>query len=127
MPEIGKTTKTVVLEAANFDSHVVRKGSQKLNLRTDASLRFEHGIDPNLTESAINRTCYLLEKIAKGKAVPGLLDVYPKKVFPKRIKLDLNYLKSLLGLEIPKNKVIEGPGVVVKKLLVPKLVQVLKN
>jgi len=104
-PEIDKKTKIVVLEAANFDSQIIRQGSKKLNLKTDASLRFEHGIDPNLTEIALNRVCCLIQKIAGGKITKDLVDVYPKKVFPKIIKLDLNYIESLLGIKIPEKEI----------------------
>ena len=112
LPEIDKKTKVVVLESANFNSQIIRRGSRKLNLRTDASLRFEHGIDPNLTEFGISRAAYLIQKIAKGKMIKGSIDIYPKKVLPKKIKLDLKYLKSLLGVEISKTKAIE----ILKKL-----------
>ena len=54
IPEIDKKTKIIVLESANFEPRTIRRGSKKLDLKTDASLRFEHGIDPNLTEMAIN-------------------------------------------------------------------------
>ena len=105
LPEIDKKTKVVVIEAANFDSHTIRRASQKLNLKTDASSRFEHGIDPNLTEEAINRTAFLIQEAAGGKVAQGLVDIYPKKSLAKTIKLDLNYLESLLGLEIPQAKI----------------------
>jgi len=101
IPEIDDKTKAVVLESANFSPGVIRKGSGKLNLKTDASTRFGQGIDPNLTEIAINRAAYLIQKIAGGKAVKGLVDVYSKKVFPGQIKLDLDYLERLLGVKIP--------------------------
>jgi len=105
LPEIDKKTKIVVLESANFNPQVIRKGSKKLNLKTDASLRFEHGIDPNLTEFAINRAAFLIQKIAKGKVSYGLVDVYNKKVLPQRIKLDLNYVEKLLGVKVPKKEI----------------------
>ena len=101
------------MESANFNSRIIRQGSKKLDLKTDASLRFEHGIDPNLTEFAINLAAFLIQKIAcpvgsrrdsygaGGKVAGGLVDFYPKKVLPKRIKLDLNYLERLLGVKIP--------------------------
>jgi len=101
IPEIDKKTKIIVLESANFDSRVVRRGSKKLGLITDASWRFEHGLDPNLTETAINRAVYLIQKIAGGKVATGTIDFYPKKVLPKRIKLDLDYAERLLGVRIP--------------------------
>jgi phenylalanyl-tRNA synthetase beta chain len=105
MPKIDEKTKIVVLESANFNPGVIRRASQKLNLKTDASLRFEHGIDPNLTEFAINRASFLTQKIANGKVAKGLVDFYSKKVLPKQIKLDLDYTKRLLGLEIPRKEI----------------------
>ncbi|MFH1036924.1 MAG: phenylalanine--tRNA ligase subunit beta [Patescibacteria group bacterium] len=105
IPEVDKNTKTIVIESANFNSQVIRRASGKINLKTDASLRFEHGIDPNMAESAINRAAYLIKKIAGGRVTGGLIDIYPKKIFPKFIKLDLAYAKSLLGVEIPTEKI----------------------
>ena len=111
LPEIDNKTKIVVLESANFNSRVIRKGSKTIDLKTDASLRFEHGIDPNLTELAINRAAYLIQKIAHPpggypKIAQGLIDFYPKKVLPKRVKLDLDYVGSLLGIKIPAKEII---------------------
>ncbi|NCO80203.1 phenylalanine--tRNA ligase subunit beta [bacterium] len=106
LPEIDNKTKIVVLESANFNPKVIRKGSKTIDLKTDASWRFEHGIDPNLTEIGINRAAFLIQKIAKGNVAKGLIDFYPKKVLPKRIRLDFDYVKSLLGREIPKKEII---------------------
>jgi len=105
LPEIDKKTKVVVLESANFNPKVIRKASKELKLKTDASIRFEHGIDPNLTEFALKRACCLIQKFAKGKIAQGLIDIYPKKARPKRIKLELEYLEKLLGVEIPIRKI----------------------
>ena len=104
--EIDKNTKTIVLESANFEHRIIRKASKLLTLKTDASWRFEHGLDPNLTEEAINRAADLIQGIAKGKAAKGLKDFYPKKVLPKKIKLDLNYVEKLLGAKIPQKEII---------------------
>ena len=112
LPEIDKKTKIVVLESANFNPQVIRRGSRKLNLKTDASLRFEHGIDSNLTEFGISRAAYLIQKIAKGKVIKGSIDIYPKKTIAKRINLDLSYLKSLLGVEISRSRIMD----ILKKL-----------
>ncbi len=103
--EIDKKTKTIVLESANFNQRVVRRGSKKIDLRTDASWRFEHGLDLDLTETAINRAAYLMEDIADGKICQGLVDFYPQKVSPKKIKLDLDYLEDLLGVKISPMKI----------------------
>jgi len=104
LPEIDKKTRVVVLESANFDPHVIRKASQTLHLRTDASLRFEHGLDPNLTELAINRAALLIEQIGGGKVAQGLVDVYPKKSVERQVRLELHYLNSLLGVQVPKKE-----------------------
>ncbi len=104
-PEISKSTNSIVLESANFDSRIIRGSSKELKLKTDASVRFEHGIDPNLTETAINRAVYLIQEVTYGKVARGLVDVYPKKVLPKKVNLDLEYLNSLLGIKIPKSEV----------------------
>jgi len=116
---IDKNTKTIVLESANFESIIIGKSSKKLNLRTDASLRFEHGIDPNLTESAVNRVVSLIAKFTKGKVAKGLIDFYPKKALPRKIKLDFNYVDSLIGVKISEKEIkniLERLGFKTKKI-----------
>ncbi len=104
-PEVSKETKIIVIESANFDPKIIRAGSKKLVLKTDASLRFEHGIDPNLAEFASNRLAYVIQKVAGGKASKSLIDFYPKKAFPKIIKLDLSYVNNLLGVKISEKEI----------------------
>ncbi len=104
--EITKDTKDVVLESANFDQVSVRKTSQKIGLRTEASTRFENEIDPNLTEKAVDRAAFLIQKIADGKAMKGRADSYKKKRGNNKIKLDPNLVRDLLGIDI-KDKEIE--------------------
>jgi len=106
-PGIDNGTKLVVLESANFNSKVIRKGSKTLNLKTDASWRFEHGIDPNLTEIAINRASQLIQELAGGKIAQGLVDFYPSKIKPKKIYLEIDKVERLLGLKIPKKEIIK--------------------
>lgn len=111
--EIGLKTKTIVLESANFNYQVVRRGSKAIDLKTDASLRFEHGLDPNLAGMAIDRATALIQQISGGKTAQGLVDFYPQKVLPKTIKLDLNQVRRLLGVEIPEikiKKILAGLG-----------------
>lgn len=103
-PEINKQTQTVIIEAANFDPVAIKKASTKLSLRTDASIRFEHSLDPNLVEFALNRAALLMQKIAKGKVSKDMLDVYIREPSPAQISLDLNYLNSLLGITVAKTK-----------------------
>ncbi len=105
--EITKSTKTIVIESANFEMKAIRRARQKLNLQTDASLRFEHEPDPNLTISAINRASQLIQKIAGGKITKGVIDIYSKKVLAKRIKLNLNQVEKLLGIKIAQSRILK--------------------
>jgi len=104
--EVDSKTKRIVLESANFNFQTIRKASGKLNLKTDASLRFEHQIDPNLTKQAIDYFCYLIEKTACGKVVSGLVDFYPEKNLPLKISLDCEYVQRLLGVNISQKEII---------------------
>jgi phenylalanyl-tRNA synthetase beta chain len=104
---ISEKTKIILLESANFDPVAIRRGSIKLDLKTDASMRFSHGLDPNLTEIAVNRAAYLISKICGGKVAKGILDYYPEKVLPKKIKLEIEKVESLLGIKIPKEKILK--------------------
>lgn len=102
--EIDENTKDIIIESANFDSRAVRFASRFLNLRTDASVRFEHGVDPNLTESALNRATDLIQDIAGGKIIFGIADHYPQKIGEKKINLDMDKLQRLLGIRIAQEK-----------------------
>jgi len=103
--EIDNNTKRIVVESANFDSHLIRRTSKKINLKTDASWRFEHKIDPNLTEIAINRVAEIIDDVAKGKVASGLIDIYPVKAKPRKIKLDTDYVGELLGIRISEKDI----------------------
>jgi len=104
-PEIDKKTRIVVIESANFNPKIIRRGSKKIDLKTDASLRFEYGLDPNLTEFAVNRAACLMQDIAEGKVAKGLVDSYSHKFFPRRIILDVDYIERLLGVKIPQSEI----------------------
>ena len=75
--EIKEDTKTIVIESANFDCDNIRLTSKKLGLRTEASSRFEKGVDAGLTVIAADRVCYLIESIGAGKVIGGSVDVHP--------------------------------------------------
>jgi phenylalanyl-tRNA synthetase beta chain len=116
-PGVDEDTKIVIIEAANFNPQIIRQTSQKINLRTDASVRFEHGLDQNLTLGSLERAAYLIQKSGGGKVTKGFIDICPKKVLPKFIKLDLTHVKSLLGLDIPEKvirKILEDSGFRIK-------------
>lgn len=105
--EIKKNTKRIILESANFNGVSIYRTSKKLKLQTDASMRFSANIDPNLAREAIDKVAGLIKEIAGGDIKSGVLDFYPKKTFPNIIKIDLNYLRSLLGIKISKDKVVK--------------------
>ena len=104
-PGVDSQTKTIVLESANFNPVIIRKASQFLKLKTDASWRFEHGIDANLTEPAINRAAKLIQELASGKIAQGIVDFYPEKIKPKKIFLDIDNVEKLLGGRIPLKQI----------------------
>jgi len=104
-PGVDGQTNQIILEAANFSSQVIRHGSQQLNLKTDASWRFEHQLDPNLTEEAIALAACLIQEIAGGEILDGIVDAYPIKTKPKKVKLDIKRVKSLLGVGIPAKEI----------------------
>lgn len=106
-PGIDENTKTIVLESANFDNRAIRDASRLLNLRTDASVRFEQGIDPNLTELALERACLLIQKCAGGRLIDGMLDFCPKKVFPKKVQLEQDKLNKLAGFRLDQGQVVK--------------------
>jgi phenylalanyl-tRNA synthetase beta chain len=98
--KITDDVKTMVFEAACFDGTNIRLSAKKVGLRTDASGKFEKGLDPNNAEAAINRACQLIEELGAGEVVGGIIDVYPVKREPVRVKFDPDKINSLLGTEI---------------------------
>jgi len=98
---VSERTKCIVIEAANFESSGIKRTSRILGIHTDASIRFSYGIDPNLAEFGLNRACALIQEIIHGaKIAGGNVDIYPEKFLPRTIKLDLEYLNSLVGENI---------------------------
>ncbi|MGH9789931.1 MAG: phenylalanine--tRNA ligase beta subunit-related protein, partial [Candidatus Acidiferrales bacterium] len=85
--EIGFATKTVLLECAWFDPLSVRRTARELGLRTEASTRFERGMDPEMTELASRRCAELIQQLAGGEILKGVVDNYPRK--PERQKIEL--------------------------------------
>ncbi len=102
--EINNNTRTIILEAANFNAVAIRKSRMRLGLKTDSSDRFEKEIDPNLAETAMARAVGIIGKF--GGKLEGMVDVYPKKAKPWKIKLDLNYVSKLLGEKISTKTIV---------------------
>ncbi|MBF8984177.1 phenylalanine--tRNA ligase subunit beta [Lutibacter sp. B2] len=98
--EVKDTTKTIFLESAHFDGDHVRATSKKLALRTEASSRFEKGVDPNVTLIAANRACQLIEELGAGRIVKGNIDVYPNPVKEKGIEVRPTRINKVLGTSL---------------------------
>ena len=100
-------TAEVLFESANFNGPNIRITAKKLGLRTDASSKFEKGIDPNLCALAVNRAVQLVEILGCGDVVKGSVDCYPNKLERRRISYSPEKINKLLGTEIPENTMIE--------------------
>jgi len=108
--EISNETSSIIFESANFDFVSIRKTSQKLNLRTESSMRFEKGLDPLLAEVALSRAVELTLEICAGAKVSSeKIDIFPgkKKFVNQNILLNLNWLQKIIGEELPKGRVVE--------------------
>ncbi|MEK9130169.1 MAG: phenylalanine--tRNA ligase subunit beta, partial [Patescibacteria group bacterium] len=109
--EIDNKTNSILIEAANFDSVSIRKTAQKLGLRSEASMRFEKSLDPNLCEMAMTRIIELVKEFCpQAKIISELQD--EKKYFLNQgpIELDLDWVNKKIGVEIGEKKIIEILG-----------------
>ncbi len=97
---ITDSVKTMLFEAACFDGTNIRLSSKKVGLRTDASSKFEKGLDPNNAIEAMNRACQLIEELGAGEVVGGVVDVYPKVKEGRRIPFEPEKYNRLLGTSI---------------------------
>jgi phenylalanyl-tRNA synthetase beta chain len=93
--------KDLLFEAACFDGTNIRLSSKRIGLRTDASAKFEKGLDPNLAKEAIDRACQLIQEMGCGEVLEGTVDVYPNPVQPKVLAFEPERMNHLLGTEIP--------------------------
>lgn len=103
---ITDNVKTMLFEAACFDGVNIRKSSKRVGLRTDASAKFEKGLDPNNAQAAIDRACQLVEEMGAGEVVGGMVDVYGKKKEPVRVPFDADQINAMLGTEIPEKEML---------------------
>lgn len=103
--EISDTTRTIVVESANFNSTSIRRTSTRLGIRTDASIRFSYGLDPNLAEIAVNRAAQLIQEMAGGEIAKGIVEEYPKKLKPWKISIKKSHINSLIGASIPEKEI----------------------
>jgi len=105
--QIRDNTNVIMLEAANFNASNIRSTSKKISLRSEASQRFEKGLDPNLCKVAIERACHLVEKLGAGVVMEGFLDVYPNKAVPKKVHARVSRINKVLGTDITSNVIKE--------------------
>ncbi len=105
--EIGPQTTNVLLESANFDGRNSRETAQSFLLRTDATLRFEKGLRPELAPIALRRATQLIQQVTGGNVAPGIIDVFPDPgLFPKTVRLTTARLKRVLGIEVDLDTVL---------------------
>jgi phenylalanyl-tRNA synthetase beta chain len=102
----SKTTK-VIFEAANWDLYSIRHTSRKLGLRTEASTRFEKGLDPTITLQAVKNAVQLAADLSGSEVVTELFDHYPEPRTEGEIEFDLTLVKRFLGIELTKQEIME--------------------
>ena len=104
---ITDNVTTMLFESACFDGTNIRHSSKKIGLRTDASSKFEKGLDPNNAIEAINRACQLVEELGCGTVVGGVVDVYPEKVSSIQLPFEPDKYNAMLGTDITPEEMLE--------------------
>ncbi len=102
---VTEKTTSIFLESAYFNPVSVRKTAKRHGLNTDASFRFERGIDPNITEYALKRATLLIQEIAGGEITSDLMDLYPNKIEDFQVRLSFEKADQLIGQEIPRETI----------------------
>ena len=103
---ITDNVKTMLFEAACFDGTNIRLSSKKVGLRTDASGKFEKGLDPNNAIEAMNRACQLVEELGCGEVVGGVIDIYTKKMEGRRLPFEPEKYNRMLGTDISDEEML---------------------
>ena len=103
---ITDQVKDVLFEAACFDGTNIRLSSKRIGMRTDASAKFEKGLDPENAQAAIDRACQLMEEFGAGEVVGGYVDVYPNPVSERRVKFEPDRINALLGTELSREEML---------------------
>ena len=102
---VSEDTTSIFLESAYFNPVSIRKSAKRHQLNTDASFRFERGIDPTITEYALKRAALLIQEVAGGEITSDIIDVYPKKIEDFSVVLNFNNVKKIIGQELPKETI----------------------
>jgi len=108
--EIGFSSKNILIESAWFDPISVRRTSKALGLRTEASYRFERGADPEMAEMASRRAAELIQQVAGGELLAGVVDVYPGRAAGTTIELSRKELLRVMGADVPDRDIEEILG-----------------
>jgi phenylalanyl-tRNA synthetase beta chain len=108
--EIEFSSRNILIEAAWFDAVSVRRTSKALGLRTEASYRFERATDPEMAEIASRRAAELIQKVAGGELLAGVVDVYPHREAPPKILMSRSNLLRVMGADIPDRDIEEILG-----------------
>src|SRR5947209_2371038 len=106
--EVNDKTTTVLLEAANFNAANVRRTSVALGLRTDASSRFEKGLDPELVIAGANRAAQLMADLVGGTVHPGIVDCYPHPVQARTLAFSIDEVEWLTGMKVTQHEAMEA-------------------
>ncbi len=104
--EVAPETTNILLESANFDRASIRRTVAGMGLRSEASMRFEKGLRPELALEAVKRATYLMRELAGGKVARGIIDAYPGWQEPAPVTLSAGAVKRLLGVNVPEPEVI---------------------
>ena len=99
---VSDNTNSIFLESAYFNPVSIRKTAKRHTLSTDASFRFERGVDPNFTQYALKRAALLIQEVAGGEITSDLIDIYPKKIEDFSVFLNFDKTAKLIGQELPK-------------------------
>lgn len=102
---VTENTTAIFLESAYFNPVSIRKTAKRHTLSTDASFRFERGIDPTITEYALKRAALLIQEVAGGEITSDPIDIYPKKIEDFSVLLNFNNVNKIIGQEIPKETI----------------------
>jgi phenylalanyl-tRNA synthetase beta chain len=102
---VTENTQAIFLESAYFNPISIRKTAKRHTLSTDASFRFERGIDPSITEYALKRAALLIQEVAGGEITSDITDIYPKKIEDFQVFLNFNNVTKIIGEEIPKETI----------------------
>ena len=104
---ITDDVKTMLFEAACFDGTNIRLSAKRIGLQTDASRKFDKGLDPNNASAAIDRACQLIEELGAGEVVGGMVDVYSSRKEPVRVAFEPEKINALLGTDLSSEEMLD--------------------